>query len=166
MKKTVLWAVGATFASVLFAAGAASAATSTSNFQVNMTIQGECRVSSASTLDFGAHGVLDSATDTTSAIGVTCTNSTPYTVALSAGAGSGATTTARKMTSAANDTLSYAVYRDAGRTQVWGANQNVDTQAATGTGAVQTFTAYGRVPVQTTPAQGSFTDTVAITITY
>ncbi|EJL27757.1 putative secreted protein [Caulobacter sp. AP07] len=145
---------------------ASNAATATSSFQVNLTIQGECKVQSASNVDFGLHGVIDSNIDTTNAIGVQCTNSTPYTVALSAGAGSGATVGSRKMTSAANDTVTYTLYRDAGRSQIWGVTQNVDTQAATGNGAVQTYTAYGRVAAQSTPAMGAYSDLVSVTITY
>lgn len=146
--------------------GSATAATASSSFQVNLTIQGECKVQSASNVDFGSRGVIDANIDTTSTIGVQCTNSTPYTVALSAGAGTGATVSARKMTSAANDTVNYGLYRDASRTQVWGVTQNVDTQAGTGNGAVQSYTAYGRVSAQTTPAQGAYSDLVAVTITY
>ncbi len=144
----------------------ADAATASSSFQVNLTIQGECKVQSASNVNFGSQGVIDANIDTTNAIGVQCTNSTPYTVALSAGAGSGATVAARKMTSAANDTVSYALYRDASRTQLWGVTQNVDTAAGTGNGAVQTYTAYGRVPAQSTPAMGAYSDLVSVTITY
>lgn len=142
------------------------AATATSSFQVNLTIQSECKVQSASNLDFGLHGVIDSNIDTTNAIGVQCTTSTPYTVALSAGAGTGATVGGRKMTSAANDTVTYTLYRDASRSQVWGDTQNVDTEAATGNGAVQTYTAYGRVAPQSTPATGAYSDLVSVTITY
>jgi spore coat protein U-like protein len=131
-----------------------------------MTIQGECKVQSASNVSFGSHGVIDANIDTTNAIGVQCTNSTPYTVALSAGAGSGATVAARKMTSAANDTVAYSLYRDASRTQLWGVTQNVDTAAGTGNGSVQTYTAYGRVAAQATPAMGSYSDLVSVTITY
>jgi spore coat protein U-like protein len=143
-----------------------NAATATSSFQVNLTIQGECKVQSASNLDFGLSGVIDSNIDTTNAIGIQCTTSTPYTVALSAGAGTGATVGGRKMTSAANGTVIYTLYRDANRSQIWGVTQNVDTEAATGNGAVQTFTAYGRVAPQSTPAMGVYSDLVSVTITY
>jgi spore coat protein U-like protein len=147
-------------------AGASSAATATSSFQADITIQGECKVQSASNLSFGSYGVIDANIDTTNAIGVLCTNSTPYTVALSAGAGSGASVADRKMTNATNDTVSYTVYRDASRTQLWGVTQNVDTASGTGNGSVQTYTAYGRVAAQATPVMGSYNDLVAVTVTY
>ena len=150
----------------LTVASASNAATATSSFQVNLTIQGECKVQSTSNVNFGSRGVIDANVDTTNAIGVQCTNSTPYTVALSAGGGSGATVGTRKMTSAANDTVNYTLYRDASRTQVWGVTQNVDTEAATGNGGIQTYTAYGRVAAQATPAMGAYSDLVSVTITY
>lgn len=166
MQKAYVPILATTVLVALGIATTANAATASSSFQVNLTIQGECKVQSASNVNFGTQGVIDANIDTTNAIGVQCTNSTPYTVALSAGAGSGATVAARKMTSAANDTVSYALYRDASRTQLWGVTQNVDTAAATGNGGVQTYTAYGRVPAQSTPAMGAYSDLVSVTITY
>lgn len=150
----------------LLASNMANAATSTGSFQVSMTIQAECKLQTASNLTFGAHGVIDTNVDSTSTIGVQCTNETPYTVGLSAGDGSGATVAARKMTSAASATVGYAVYRDANHSQVWGVTQGVDTASGTGNGAVQSFTVYGRVASQTTPASGSYSDLIAVTVTY
>ena len=37
---------------------------------------------------------------------------------------------------------------------------------ATGSGVSQSFTVYGRVPAQSTPAAGSYTDTIKVTVTY
>jgi outer membrane usher protein len=38
--------------------------------------------------------------------------------------------------------------------------------ASTGNGASQPFTVYGRVPPQTTPTPGAYSDTVTVTVTY
>jgi spore coat protein U-like protein len=38
--------------------------------------------------------------------------------------------------------------------------------SGTGNGAGQTITIFGRVPAQTTPAPGTYTDTVTVTVTY
>ncbi len=55
--------------------------------------------------------------------------------------------------------------RDAGRTAPWFTDAgNVATGSGTGNG--QSLTVYGRVPVQTTPVAGTYTDTVVVTITY
>lgn len=135
-------------------------------FQVTLTIQAECRLTSASDLAFGNTGVIQTAITSTSSIGVQCTNTTPYNIGLSAGAGAGATVDTRRMTSGAGATVAYQLFRDAGRTQIWGNTVGTNTLAGTGNGAVQTLTVYGSVPPQTTPAAGSYTDTVQVTVTY
>jgi spore coat protein U-like protein len=154
--------------SALFIASDALATTTVSgSLPVSMTITSECKLQSiSSSLQFGSHGVLDSVVDAQASVGVQCTNTTPFNVGLSTGAGSGATVANRLMTGTASATVTYSIYRDAGHTQVWGVTSGTDTLASTGTGAVQSFNIYGRVAVQTTPAPGSYTDTLAVTITY
>jgi spore coat protein U-like protein len=151
--------------SLMFAAGRCEAATVTTTFTVQITIQANCAINSASTLDFGTQGVLNANIDQTSTIQVSCTNTTPYNVGLSAGTGAGATVATRKMTSGGN-TIDYSLYRDAARTQVWGTTIGTDTVSATGNGAAQTHTVYGRVPPQGTPAPATYTDTITVTVTY
>jgi len=151
--------------SLMFAAVRSEAATVTTNFTVQITIQANCAINSASTLDFGTQGVLSANIDQTSTIQVTCTNTTAYNIGLSAGTGAGATVATRKMTSGGN-TIDYSLYRDAARTQVWGTTIGTDTVSATGNGAAQPHTVYGRVPPQTTPAPATYTDTITVTVTY
>lgn len=158
--------IAATGAIAVSLAAPALAATATTQFQVTLTLQAECKLTSASDLAFGTSGVIQTALTATSAIGVQCTNTTPYNVGLSAGSGSGASTTTRKMTSGAGATVNYQLFRDTSRTQNWGNTVNTDTMAGTGNGAVQTLTVYGLVPAQTTPAAGNYTDTVQVTVTY
>ncbi|MCA0401383.1 MAG: spore coat U domain-containing protein [Proteobacteria bacterium] len=146
-------------------AGNAHAATATGNLNVSITITASCSVVSATNLDFGSTSTIGANIDQTSTLTVNCTNSTPYTVALSAGGGAGATVASRKLTSGGN-TLNYSLYRDAARTQLWGVTTGTDTAAGTGTGANQTMTIYGRVPSQASPVPGAYTDTVTVTITY
>jgi len=143
----------------------ASAATATSNFTVQVTIAASCTINSASTLDFGSQGVLTANVDQTSTLNIQCTNSTPYTIGLNAGTGSGATVATRKMTSGGN-TVNYSLYSDSARNTVWGDSVGTNTVAALGNGASQTYTVYGRVPAQTTPAPGIYTDTVTVTVAY
>lgn len=146
--------------------GPSLAATATGNMNVRITIQAECKVVTATDLDFGTRGVIDANVDQTSTISVQCTNSTPYTVGLSAGGGAAATVAVRKMTGPASATIDYTIYRDAARTQVWGVTAGTDVVSGTGNGNAQPITAYGRVPPQTTPAAGVYSDIVAITVTY
>jgi spore coat protein U-like protein len=92
-------------------------------------------------------------------------DTTPYNIGLDAGTGTGATVAARKMTNGAN-TITYSLYSDSGRTTVWGNTVGTNTVSATGNGASQTYTVYGRVPSQTTPAAATYTDTITVTVTY
>jgi spore coat protein U-like protein len=57
-------------------------------------------------------------------------------------------------------------YTDSGRTIVWGNTVGTDTVSATGNGASQSYTVFGRVPAQTTPAPATYTDTITVTVTY
>jgi spore coat protein U-like protein len=150
---------------VLLGTAAAFAATATSNLTVRIVINAQCLAATASTLDFGTTGVLSANVDVTSTIQVTCTNTTPYNIGLNAGTGTGATVSNRLMMSGAT-TISYAMYSNAGRTTNWGNTVGTDTVAGTGNGAAQGYTVYGRVPPQTTPAPGTYTDTITVTVTY
>ena len=87
-------------------------------------------------------------------------------VGLGIGTGSGASTASRKMTGPSAAVVNYTIYRNPGRTQLWGTTIPTDTVPGTGNGDVQTIPVYGRVPPQTTPLAGAYTDTVQITVTY
>ncbi len=150
----------------IFATATPAAAQQSTQFQVTLTVQAECRLTSASDMAFGNTGVIQTAITSTSTIGVQCTNTTPYNIGLNAGAGAGATVAARRLTSGAGATITYELFRDASRSQQWGNTVGTDTLAGTGTGVVQTLTVYGRVPAQGTPAAGNYTDTVQVTVTY
>lgn len=150
----------------LLAAAPVAAGTSASQFRVTLTIQAQCKIIAANDVASDATGVIQSGIGADGSMGAQCANSTPYSIGLNAGAGSGATVTIRKMATTADGAVNYMLYRDAAATQIWGDTINTNTLAATGAGAVQTFTVYGRVPAQTTPAAGNYTDTVQVVITY
>lgn len=139
-------------------------ATATGNMSVTLTIAGACTVDSVGAINFGSVPNLTSIVTQSAAIAITCTNTTPYTIELGVGAGAGATTATRKMTSGGN-TIDYSLYKDAGYAGVWGTGATDDVDS-TGTGAQQSFTVYGRVPVQALPNPGTYTDTVTVTVTY
>jgi spore coat protein U-like protein len=141
----------------------ASAATATSTFTVQITIGAACVVTST-TMDFGSAGVLAAAVDQSSTINVQCTTGLPYTVALNSGLHGGSVST-RQMRNGAVP-INYSLSRDVGRLQNWGETSGTDTVGGTGNGAVQPLTVYGRVPAQTTPAPGVYSDTVTVTVTY
>jgi spore coat protein U-like protein len=128
------------------------------------TILANCLVS-ATNVGFGTSGFLTSTIDATGTITATCTNTTPYTVALNGGLSGATDPTLRKMALSTNS-VTYGLYRDAARSQPWGSTVGTNTSAGTGTGLTQTFTVYGRVPTQTTPPPGTYSDTIIVTIAY
>lgn len=147
----------------------AQAASVGNTFQVTATISSSCTVSGGA-LAFGAIDPLAAATpvDATSTLTVTCTNTTPYAVALNAGqnAGGASNFTARTMKSGSN-TLGYQLYLDTGRSTVWGdGTSSSSTKTGTGTGSAQSLTIYGRIPTLTGVVPGSYTDTVTVTVSY
>jgi len=123
-------------------------------------------VASATDLAFGSIGVISANLDAQSTISVQCTNTTPYTIGLNVGNGAGATVAARRMTGPAAASVTYSAYRDAARTLVWGTTIGTDTVAGTGNGSAQPVTVFGRVPPQTTPAAGAYSDILTVTVTY
>lgn len=123
-----------------------------------------CNVS-ATTVNFGSTGVLQSALDATGVISVTCTSAAPYTIALDGG-GAAATDPAQRKMTRASEEIVYGLYQNNGRTQPWGDVINTNTLSGTGTGLTQDFTVYARVPAQATPSPGTYTDTVVVTLNY
>jgi spore coat protein U-like protein len=161
------WVFSALALAGIGATSTALAATAVTGLAVSATVLATC-VAAATPVVFGNYTLT--ALDTTGLITVTCTPDVlAYTVAIDGGTGSGATTSARKLSFGLN-TLNYALYLDGSRTQNWGNTQNTDTLAAsaatTTVGAVKTFTVYGRLPANQTSAAGVYSDTVQVTVTY
>jgi spore coat protein U-like protein len=139
----------------------------TSTFQVSLQIQAQCLINSTNTLTFPTSGVLITTGnyDATTTFVVQCTNTTPYTIALDKGTTTGGTTTTRLMTnSGTGGTVKYTLWQDAGHSTNWDDTSSLVN--SNGTGDPQTFTVYGRVPAQTTPAPATYTDTITVTVTY
>jgi spore coat protein U domain-containing protein, fimbrial subunit CupE1/2/3/6 len=153
---------------VIFSVGAIAAAragTATSTFNVTLTVTATCAIISTNTLGFGSAGVLTSAINATTTFVVQCTNTAPYTVALNPGSTTGATVTTRQMLNGATP-VNYSLYRDAARTLNWGQTPGTDTVAGTGNGTNQTITIYGQVPIQSSPAPNTYSDTVTVTVAF
>jgi spore coat protein U-like protein len=161
--KSVLPAVALSLLALGLAPTPALAATATTTYGVSATVQATCLVS-ASALAFGTYtGVV---ANSTSAVSVTCTNTTPYNVGLSAGLATGATVSARKMTGPSSALLGYAMYSDASHTINWGQTIGSDTVAGTGNGSAQAITVYGQAAAGQYVAPGAYADTITATVTY
>jgi spore coat protein U-like protein len=159
----VLAAILAAFFSV--EGSGARAATATGSFNVQVIIAATCVVTSATNLNFGTQGVLSAAVNQTSTITVTCTNTTPYNIGLNQGV-NGSSVTTRQMKSGGGALINYSLFSNAGMTTNWGHTVGTDTVAGTGNGSGQAYTVYGQIPAQTTPAPGTYTDTITVTVTY
>jgi len=141
------------------------AATVISNFTSQIIIQDSCNIVAATNLDFGTQGVLSTNVDSASVILLNCTTGASFDIGLNEGTTAGGTTTTRKMDSG-TDTIDYILSQNGGHTVNWGNNVGTDTLASTGTGALQAIAVFARVPAQTTPAAGTYTDTVTVTVNF
>ena len=135
-------------------------------FTVSAQNNASCNVS-ATTMNFGTIGALNSDQLASNQIGITCTTGVRYAVGLSLGVNGGTSPQARFMKNPANgQTIVYGIYQNAQHTQPWGATTGTDTQPGTANGLTQNFAAYGVLPTQATPGSGAYSDTVVITVTY
>jgi spore coat protein U-like protein len=131
-------------------------------FTVQVNSLGDCNISTTP-LDFGTLENLATVIDAANTISVTCSRGVQYGVSLSNGT-SGATNPAARMMKSTTtpDTVTYGIYTNAARTIPWGVN----AFTGTGDGRSRTFTGYGRIPAQTTPAPATYSDNIVVTVTY
>jgi spore coat protein U-like protein len=148
------------------AAPSTFAATTSSDFLVQIVLQNSCTVT-ANTLDFGTVSGLTAVVDVDTTVDVTCTGANPVSIAFNAGTGAGSTIPARLMASGGN-TVSYNIYRESGRTTVLGSTAVTNTIdfTSTGSGTTDTRFIYGRVPAQAAKPNGTYQSTVTATLTY
>jgi spore coat protein U-like protein len=148
----------------LFSASAiAQANPATTTFNVTATVLKDCTVS-ATGLSFGNY--TGAALNATSAVTVTCTSGTTYTLGLNQGLTTGATVTTRQMgiTQPAGG-LNYSLLSGSATGPNWG-NTSGSWVSGTGTGAGQALTVYGSIAAGQFVPPGSYTDTITATVTY
>lgn len=128
---------------------------------------GTCTVRSATGVAFGAYnpvGLQASAPlDATGRLGYSCGTGARPLVSLSAG-GSGSF--APRAMRSGGSTLSYNLYRDAARTQVWGDGTSGTSTVLGPPGKRQTLVIYGRVPPALVAPPGAYADTVVATFNF
>jgi spore coat protein U-like protein len=155
--------IGVVAAALLIGGSAAEAASVSTTMTVTATVVPSCSVTGG-TLNFNSYDPLSAApTDGSLQIAVACTKGTTASIGLSTG--SHASAGVRRMTDGI-DFLSYELYQDAGRTNVW-----TDTGAGlltylASTNASQLFSVEGRIAPGQNVAAGTFSDTVTITVTF
>lgn len=137
-----------------------------------------CRLVSGGSLGFGAYDFFSPApNDSLANVTVTCARDggpqhTTLLMRVDQGI-NGTSVSARRLlhTGGSGDTLAYGLYRDVGRTNVWGATDNVNTMTATLSipnrrTAFATFVIYGRIPAGQDVSAGNYRDTVGVTLIY
>ncbi len=135
-------------------------------FTVSATVPSRCQAYTTTDLDFGSvPATITGNLDQTSTIGMTCTGRTAWQVGLDNGLNASGNVRRMRLGSTGNY-VTYELYRNSARTLRWGNTLNTDTATGTGTGNPQALSVYGRVPAPQTPAAGSYSDTVTVTITY
>ncbi|MBS0970003.1 spore coat U domain-containing protein [Chimaeribacter arupi] len=153
------------------------AGTVTGNMGVTLTVGAGCEVVGGNstgavnqfgTLSFGEYSSLaniinSQSTDAagTGSLQLLCTTGTPFTVALDNGVN--AAGGQRRMAGTGGAFINYNLYQEPARTTLWGPGTPL---AGTGTGTPVNLIVYGQVPAQTTPAAGTYTDTVTMTVTW
>lgn len=119
-----------------------------------------CTVSPVSVI-FGSYDSLNpSPLDGVGSVAVNCDAEVAYTISLSAGTG---TYLDRRMSAGAAE-LSYNLYTDSTRTQVWGDSTTSSGMSAAGTDV--NLTIYGRIPARQNVTAGIYADTIIVTVTY
>jgi len=135
-------------------------------FSVSATVLNDCNIS-ASNIDFGTSGVLGSDLIANGTVSAQCTAGDSYSIALNSGTTPGATLADRRMLSGGSSVVHYQLYTAANFSTVWGdGTAGTAPISGVGTGSGQSYTVYGRVAAQSTPAPGSYTDVITATITY
>lgn len=160
-------AAAAIAAVLLPAARPASAASATANLSVTASVASNCTISTG-VLAFGSYDPVvthaSSPLDSTGTVTIRCTKGTTTTIGL--GLGSNASGATRRM-SDGTDFMDYELFKDGGRTQVWGnANPDLFTPAVAPSSAPRTFTVYGRVAAGQDVEAGSYNDTVIATVNW
>jgi spore coat protein U-like protein len=139
----------------------------TASLTVSATVQTACAFGSVTTpetaynLNFGTFSIGGVDSDAQVDLLIDCASAVPFTLSAAG------TANARAMTFGASS-LSYALYKTAGRTTLFG---NGPTETITGTGVpglAQPVSIFGRVPQagNGAAAVGNYTDTVVLTLTF
>jgi len=134
-------------------------------FNTTATVVNNCNIS-ATNLSFAATSVLSTALTATGSITAQCTNGDAYRIALNGGA-TGNVAARQMARSGGGGTVNYQLYVDSAHTSAWGDGTGGTAMATgTGTGNQQVLNVYGVVPAQTSPAPGSYSDTITATISF
>jgi spore coat protein U-like protein len=158
------------FVGAIGASSSAFAVQTSQNMTVSATITPACTLNAVGALNFGAALLTTNGPniDIAKTLTVDCTANIPYNIGMNSGANNAGAV--RRMS---NGTafLTYEVYTDAtcttpvGAVTVGSSANNINSVGDTSL-ATNSHPICARLPTQTTPGTGAFTDTVSVTINY
>jgi len=134
------------------------------SFNVRARVVNDCRIDAAP-LSFGTAGVLSAAVRANSALSVRCVKNNAYQIVLNGGSVAN-NVNARKMKSAAGDTVDYRLSSSLDGISWGDGTLGSGVVSGVGTGAALAVPVYGIVPAQTTPKPGDYRDTVTATVLF
>jgi len=134
-------------------------------FTASATVINNCLIS-ATNVSFGTAGVLKASLVATGSISARCTNGDAFRISLNGGA-SGNVAARTLLQQGGGGVVNYQLYTDSAYSIPWG-DGTAGTSMVTGTGSgnAQSINVYGRVPAQSTPAPGNYSDTITATIVF
>lgn len=141
--------------------------TATAGMPVRIELVAFCSVS-ASDLNFGAYASnQNSPLQGQAAIELRCSAETRAELSLDAGTGIGGNTRRRTMRQQeGSDRLDYDLFQDPGRNEHWGNNSGRDTLEVVTTGLPQSIPVYGHIPGRQRVRDGTYSDTITVTVVF
>ena len=164
---------------VLALVSSAQAATTTGQFTSSMTLSSSCQINGAGgtsgvnfgTLDFGSTGSLFTTANGEvlagggGALSILCSSGTLPTVTVGAGNNDGGSVGGtRALTDGSTNFVPYDLYTDSGRTQVLAIGGVI--ALAESTGVAQTVNIYGKAVGKAGLPAGTYSDSVAVELTF
>jgi len=144
----------------------AFAGTETATFQSTATLNASCVVS-ATNVNFGTITPASGVTNANGEITSTCSKSLPYTIVISGGTSGIANARTMAGTAGNTDKLKYYLSPTASYSSSWGDGTNGTTIVnRTGTGAAQSNTVYGSLPINQYLKPDTYSDNLTVTMTY
>ena len=145
------------------------AATATGTMAVSTSVAVSCVMAVTGNIAFSAYDTT--AADHLQSTGTmtsTCTSGGAAKITMGLGSGGNEASTdanpVRQMTNGASK-LRYDLFSENSYTTAWG-NTSGTGKAFTGTGSLQTFTAYAEITAEQAVISGTYNDSVAVTLTY
>jgi spore coat protein U-like protein len=151
---------------MLMTAIAVNGTTEAARFEVSATVNADCRIS-VTDLFFGSYDPLGQngsrELDAAAGVNMLCTRDARAKIAIDSGRNAADGT---RGLAADGQRVSYQIYRDADRTQVWGSGADAQQFVSTGIQSPQQFNVYARIPPGQEVASGRYTDVVTATVEF